>query len=74
MSQSIIQQESAVMPQVQNKSKVIVPPMHYRLAKLTQHEALSQIGSLTRGLYDLPPDLAHWIHWDICSRQFTSFG
>jgi hypothetical protein len=81
MSQTIIQQESVVMqeesaamPQVQNKPKVIVPPMHYRLAKLTQHEALSQIGSLTRGLYDLPPDLANWIHWDITSRQFTSFG
>jgi len=74
MQESVVTQESAAMPQVQNKPKVIVPPLHYRLAKLTQHEALSQIASITQGFCDLPPDLADWIHWDITSRQFTSFG
>jgi hypothetical protein len=59
---------------MQQKSKVIMPPMHYRLERLTQIEALYQIASLTNGFYDLPPQVANWIHQDLSSRQFTSFG
>ena len=58
----------------QNKPKVIVPPMHYRLTKLTQLETFYQISNLTRNFNDLPPNIATWIHRDINSRQFTSFG
>lgn len=58
----------------QQKQKIIVPPMHYRLEKLSHEEALFQIASLTNGFADLPPQIAHWINWDICSRRFTSFG
>jgi hypothetical protein len=65
MSQSVVMQQ---------KPKVIVPPMHYRLERLTQLEARYQIASLTNGFYDLPPEVANWIHHDLSSRQFTSFG
>ena len=59
---------------MQNKQKVIVPPMRYHLTRLTQFEARYQIASLTHDFYDLPPEIADWIHRDIGSRQFTSFG
>ena len=59
---------------IQEKSKVIMPPMRYRLEKLTQLEARYQIANLTHGFYDLLPEIADWIHRDISSRQFTSFG
>ena len=64
-------EQSAVM---QEKPKVIMPPMHYCLEKLTQLEARYQIASLTHDFYDLPHEIADWILWDINSRQFTSFG
>lgn len=76
MSQTvIIQEETAVIPEAQKpKQNIIVPPMRYCLSKLSSFEALRQIGSITGGFYDLPPHIADWIHWDINSRQFTSFG
>jgi len=59
---------------IQEKPKVIMPPMRYRLERLTQLEARYQIANLTHGFYDLLPEIADWIHRDISSRQFTSFG
>ena len=60
--------------QQQQLNKVIVPPMRYRLSKLTQEETLIQIGNLTRGFYDLPVEVATWIQNDVRSREFSSFG
>jgi hypothetical protein len=68
--ESAAQQESAMQP----KTKVVVPPMRYQLSKLSRFEALTQISSLTHNFCDLPSGLVNWIHWDISSRQFTSFG
>ena len=54
--------------------KTIVPPTRYRLTKLTQLQTLHQIADKTQGFKDLPINFAHWVHWDVYSREFSSFG
>ena len=78
MSQTDIQQEQQqgqqkIQPRSNNK-KIIVPPMRYDLIKLTQFETLNNISYFTKGFVDLPIELTNWIHWDVQSRQYTSFG
>jgi flagellar biosynthesis GTPase FlhF len=66
--------KEAKEPEPKKKNNVIVPPLHYILAKLDPYNALSQIGYYTNNFQDLPMELAHWIHYDILSRPTTAFG
>lgn len=56
------------------REKVSMPPMRYKLTKLTQAQTLSKIASLTNGFYDLSVSSADWIQRDVRSREFSSFG
>jgi hypothetical protein len=56
------------------KPKVHAPPMYYQLSMLSPFDTLSQIGNITHGFNDIPIELARWIHFDVLSRQFTTFG
>jgi hypothetical protein len=57
-----------------NKSNDMMPPMRYKLTKLTQAQTLSKIASLTNGFYDMSVGSADWIQRDVRSREFSSFG
>ena len=54
--------------------KVSMPPMRYKLTKLTQAQTLSKIASLTSGFYDMSVSGADWVQRDVRSREFSSFG
>lgn len=54
--------------------KVSMPPMRYKLTKLTQAQTLSKIASLTSGFYELSVSAADWVQRDVRSREFSSFG
>ena len=56
------------------REKVSMPPMRYKLTKLTQAQTLSKIASLTNGFYDMSVGSADWIQRDVRSREFSSFG
>ena len=56
------------------REKVSMPPMRYKLTKLTPAQTLSKIASLTNGFYDLSVSSADWIQRDVRSREFSSFG
>ena len=54
--------------------KVSMPPMRYKLTKLTQAQTLSKIASLTSGFYEMSVSAADWVQRDVRSREFSSFG
>ena len=54
--------------------KVSMPPMRYKLTRLTQAQTLSKIASLTSGFYDMSVSSADWVQRDVRSREFSSFG
>ena len=56
------------------REKISVPPMRYKLTKLTQAQTLSKIASLTSGFYDMSVSSADWVQRDVRSREFSSFG
>ena len=56
------------------REKVTMPPMRYKLTKLTQAQTLSKIASLTNGFYDMSVGSADWIQRDVRGREFSSFG
>jgi len=51
-----------------------IPPMRYKLTKLTQAQTLYQIAMKTSGFYDMSVKSADWIQRDVRSRDFSSFG
>lgn len=55
-------------------SYAIIPPMRYKLTKLTQGQTLVQIASKTQGFYEMSANSADWIQRDVRSREFSSFG
>ena len=54
--------------------KVSMPPMRYKLTKLTQAQTLSKIASITSGFYEMSVSSADWVQRDVRSREFSSFG
>ena len=56
------------------EQKVSIPPMRYKLTKLSQAQALTQIASVTQGFYNMSINSADWVQRDVRSREFTSFG
>jgi hypothetical protein len=58
----------------QRKEHIHIPPMRYKLTKLTQAETLYQIAMKTSGFYDMSVNSANWIQRDVRSREFSSFG
>jgi len=55
-------------------SYAIIPPMRYKLTKLTQGQTLAQIASKTQGFYEMSANSADWIQRDVRSREFSSYG
>ena len=55
-------------------SYAIIPPMRYKLTKLTQGQTLAQIASKTQGFYEMSVNSADWIQQDVRSREFSSYG
>ena len=56
------------------KEQVSIPPMRYKLTKLTQAKTLVQIAEKTQGFYDMSVHSADWVQRDVRSREFSSFG
>ena len=56
------------------EQKVSIPPMRYKLTKLTQAQTLTQIASVTQGFYNMSINSADWVQRDVRSREFSSFG
>jgi hypothetical protein len=54
--------------------KVSIPPMRYKLTKLTQGQTLMQIAMKTSGFYTMSTRSADWVQRDVRSREFSSFG
>ena len=57
-----------------SKDPVKLPPMRYKLTKLTQAQTLLQIAIKTNGFCDMSANSADWIQRDVRSREFSSFG
>jgi hypothetical protein len=55
-------------------SYTVLPPMRYKLTKLTQGQTLAQIASKTQGFYEMSVNSADWIQQDVRSREFSSYG
>ena len=55
-------------------SYAVLPPMRYKLTKLTQGQTLAQIASKTQGFYEMSVNSADWIQHDVRSREFSSYG
>ena len=55
-------------------SYAVIPPMRYKLTKLTQGQTLAQIASKTQGFYEMSVNSADWIQQDVRSREFSSYG
>lgn len=53
---------------------ISIPPMRYKLSKLTQAQALFQIAMNSTGFYDMSVNSANWVQHDVRSREFTSYG
>ena len=51
-----------------------MPPMRYRLTKLTPAQTLTQIASKTEGFYSMSANSADWLQRDVRSREFSSFA
>lgn len=58
----------------EEKEQLSIPPMRYKLTKLTQAQTLTEIAIKTQGFYDLSTYSADWIQRDVRSREFSSFG
>ena len=58
----------------QRKEQLSIPPMRYKLTKLTQAQTLYQIAIRTVGFYDMSVNSADWVQRDVRSREFTSYG
>ena len=58
----------------EEKEQLSIPPMRYKLTKLTQAETLTEIAIKTQGFYELSTYSADWIQRDVRSREFSSFG
>jgi hypothetical protein len=58
----------------QRKEHIHIPPMRYKLTKLTQAETLYQIAMKTSGFYDMSMNSVNWVQRDVRSREFSSFG
>jgi hypothetical protein len=56
------------------EQKVSIPPMRYKLTKLSQAQTLTQIASVTQGFYNMSINSADWVQRDVRSREFSSFG
>jgi hypothetical protein len=56
------------------EQKVSIPPMRYKLTKLTQAQTLTQIALVTQGFYNMSINSADWVQRDVRSREFSSFG
>ena len=56
------------------EKKVSIPPMRYKLTKLTQAQTLTQIAMKTQGFYSMSTRSADWVQRDVRSREFSSFG
>ena len=58
----------------ESKEQVKLPPIRYKLTKLTQAQTLKQIACKTSGFYDMSIISADWIQRDVRSREFSSYG
>ena len=58
----------------QRKEQLSIPPMRYKLTKLTQAQTLYQIAMRTSGFYDMSVNSANWVQRDVRSREFSSYG
>ena len=58
----------------QRKEHIHIPPMRYKLTKLTQAETLYQIAMKTSGFYNMSVSSVNWVQRDVRSREFSSFG
>ena len=56
------------------EKKVSIPPMRYKLTKLTQGQTLMQIAMKTQGFYSMSTRSADWVQRDVRSREFSSYG
>ena len=54
--------------------RVSIPPMRYKLTKLTQAQTLTQIAMKTQGFYSMSTRSADWLQRDVRSREFSSYG
>ena len=57
-----------------SEQKVSIPPMRYKLTKLSQAQTLTQIASVTQGFYIMSINSADWVQRDVRKREFSSFG
>ena len=56
------------------EKKVSIPPMRYKLTKLTQGQTLMQIAMKTQGFYSMSTRSADWVQRDVRNREFSSYG
>jgi hypothetical protein len=56
------------------REQLSIPPMRYKLTKLTQAQTLYQIAMRTSGFYDMSVNSADWVQRDVRSREFSSYG
>ena len=55
-------------------TRVSIPPMRYKLTKLTQAQTLTQIAMKTQGFYSMSTRSADWVQRDVRNREFSSYG
>ena len=60
--------------QRREEKKVSIPPMRYKLTKLTQAQTLTQIAMKTQGFYSMSTRSADWVQRDVRNREFSSYG